>query len=62
MPGPSKLETGCSGLQAREEKDKGSTPRNGGPEDALYYETLEDTIVFDSDTLRAPQDVDFIMR
>lgn len=47
---------------AREEKDKGSTPRNGGPEDALYYETLEDTIVFDSDTLRAPQDVDFIMR
>ncbi|KAL4425793.1 hypothetical protein ABPG75_009809 [Micractinium tetrahymenae] len=47
---------------AREQKDQANTPRNGGPEDALYYETLEDTIVFDSDTLRAPEDVNFIMR
>lgn len=50
------------GLQAREQKDQASMPRNGGPENALYYETLEDTIVFDSDMLRAPEDVNFIMR
>lgn len=35
-------------FQEREAKDASAAPRNGGKDHALYYETLEDTIVFAS--------------
>ena len=41
-------------VQAREAGDKGASPRNGGPDDPLYYETLEATMLFDSQVLEVP--------
>lgn len=29
-------------------------PKNGSPEDPLYFETLESTVVFDSHVLQVP--------
>ena len=33
-------------FQTREARDKSAVPRNGGRDHELYYETLEDAIVF----------------
>jgi len=49
-------------VQEREQKDMTDAPRNGGPENPLYYETLEDTIVFDTVELKPPDGVSFVMR
>ncbi|PSC76253.1 glycosyl hydrolase [Micractinium conductrix] len=48
-------------IKEREARDTSAVPQNGGQDHELYYETLEDTIVFDAVVLKPPKDVSYIM-
>lgn len=40
--------------QEREKADPSQLPKNGSPEDPLYYETLESGVLFDAHALQIP--------
>lgn len=46
----------------REAADTQNRPANGGADDPLYYETLESTIVFDTDRLQPPKGTQLQLR
>ena len=50
-PAPCTAATPHVFLQAREAGDSSAAPQNNAGDDPLYYETLETTMLFDTDRL-----------